>query len=35
MKDKMTPMIWLLLLTVIIGLGEVISLAVGSVTNIR
>jgi hypothetical protein len=28
MKSKMTPMVWLLLLTVIIGFGEVLSLAV-------
>jgi hypothetical protein len=27
MKGKMTPMIWLLLLTVIVGLGEILSVA--------
>jgi hypothetical protein len=31
MKNKMTPMVWLLLLTVIIGFGQVISLAVESI----
>ena len=31
MKSKMTPMVWLLLLTVIIGIGEVLSLAVKSI----
>jgi hypothetical protein len=35
MKGKMTPMVWLLLLTIIIGFGEVVSLAVGSIANIR
>jgi len=35
MKGKMTPMVWLLLLTVIIAFGEVLSLAVGSVVKIR
>jgi len=34
MKGKMTPMVWLLLLTAIIGLGEVFSLVVGSVAKI-
>ena len=31
MKSKMTPMVWLLLLTVIIVFGEVLSLAVNSI----
>jgi hypothetical protein len=31
MKTKMTPMVWLLLLTVIIGFGELLSLAVKSI----
>lgn len=31
MKSKMTPMVWLLLLTVIIGFGEVLSLAVSAI----
>jgi hypothetical protein len=31
MKGKMTPKVWLLLLTIIIGLGEVLSLAVKSI----
>jgi hypothetical protein len=31
MKHKMTPMAWLLLLTVIIGFGQVLSLAVKSI----
>jgi hypothetical protein len=31
MKSKMTPMVWLLLLTVIIGFGQVLSLAVKSI----
>jgi hypothetical protein len=31
MKSKMTPMVWLLLLTVIIGFGGVISLAVNAI----
>jgi hypothetical protein len=31
MKSKMTPMVWLLLLTVIIGFGEVLSLAVKAI----
>ena len=31
MKSKMTPIFWLLLLTVIIGFGEVLSLAVRSI----
>jgi hypothetical protein len=31
MKTKMTPMFWLLLLTVIIGVGQVLSLAVKSI----
>jgi hypothetical protein len=31
MRTKMTPMVWLLLLTVIIGFGELISLAVQSI----
>jgi hypothetical protein len=31
MKSKMTPMAWLLLLTVIIGFGQVLSLAVNSI----
>jgi len=35
MKGKMTPMVWLLLLTIIIGFGEIVSLAVGAIANIR
>ena len=31
MKSKMTPMVWLLLLTAIIGFGQVLSLAVNSI----
>lgn len=31
MKSKMTPMFWLLLLTVIIGVGQVLSLAVKTI----
>lgn len=31
MKGKMTPAVWLLLLTVIVGIGEVLSLAVRAV----
>jgi len=31
MRTKMTPMVWLLLLTVIIGFGGVLSLAVKSI----
>ena len=31
MKSKMTPMVWLLLLTVIIGFGQVLSVAVKSI----
>jgi hypothetical protein len=31
MKTKMTPMVWFLLLTVIIGFGQVLSLAVKSI----
>jgi hypothetical protein len=31
MKSKMTPMAWLLLLTVIIGFGQVFSMAVSSI----
>lgn len=31
MKSKMTPMVWLLLLTIIIGFGEVLSLAVSAI----
>jgi len=31
MKPKMTPMVWLLLLTVIIGFGGVLSLAVSAI----
>ena len=31
MKGKMTPMVWLLLLTVIVGIGEVASFAVRAV----
>jgi hypothetical protein len=31
MKSKMTPMVWLLLLMVIIGFGEVLSLAVSAI----
>ena len=31
MKSKMTPMVWLLLLTVIIGFGGMLSLAVRSI----
>ncbi len=31
MKTKMTPMVWLLLLTVIIGFGQLISMAVTSI----
>jgi hypothetical protein len=31
MKSKMTPMVWLLLLTVIIGFGQALSLAVKSI----
>jgi hypothetical protein len=31
MKGKMTPKVWLLLLTIIIGFGEVVSLAVQSI----
>jgi hypothetical protein len=31
MKTKMTPMVWLLLLTVIIGVGQVLSVAVQSI----
>ena len=30
---KMTPMVWLLLLTVIIGVGEVLSVAVRAITS--
>jgi hypothetical protein len=35
MKGKMTPMLWVLLLTMIIAVGEVLSLAVGSFSSIR
>ncbi len=31
MKYKMTPMVWLLLLTVIIGFGQVLSVAFKSI----
>ena len=31
MKSKMTPMFWLLLLSVVIGVGQVLSLAVKSI----
>jgi len=31
MKSKMTPMVWLMLLTVIIGFGQVLSLVVKSI----
>jgi hypothetical protein len=31
MKTKMTPMVWLLLLSVIIGAGQVLSVAVQSI----
>jgi hypothetical protein len=31
MKSKMTPIFWLLLLTAIIGVGQVLSLAVQSI----
>ena len=31
MRSKMTPMYWLLLLTVIIGFGQVFSLAVNAI----
>jgi hypothetical protein len=31
MKTKMTPMVWLLLLTVIIGFGQLLSMAVTSI----
>ncbi len=31
MKGKMTPVLWLLLLTVILGVGEVLSLAVRAI----
>ena len=31
MKSKMTPMVWLLLLSVIIGFGQVLSMAVTSI----
>jgi len=31
MKTKMTPMVWLLLLTVIIGFGGILSLAVSAI----
>jgi len=31
MKGKMTPKVWLLLLAIIIGFGEVVSLAVKSI----
>lgn len=31
MKKKMTPAVWLLLLTAIVGVGEVLSLAVRAV----
>jgi len=31
MKSKMTPMFWLLLLVVIIGFGQVLSLTVNSI----
>ena len=33
MERKMTPMVWLLLLTVVIGVGEVLSLAVRVIAN--
>lgn len=33
MKGKMTPMVWLLLLTVIIGVGEVLAVAVRVITS--
>ena len=35
MKGKMTPMVWLLLLTIIIGFGEMVSLPVSSIAKIR
>ena len=31
MKSRMTPIVWFLLLTVIIGFGQVVSLAVKSI----
>jgi hypothetical protein len=31
MKSKMTPMVWLLLLAVILGFGQVLSVAVKSI----
>jgi hypothetical protein len=31
MKSRMTPFVWLLLLTVIIGFGQMVSLAVKSI----
>ena len=31
MKSKMTPMVWIVLLTVIIGFGQVLSLAAKSI----
>jgi len=31
MKTKMTPMVWLLLLTVIIGFGQLLSMAITSI----
>lgn len=34
MRGRMTPMVWLLLLTVILGVGEVLSFAVRVIANI-
>ncbi len=33
MKGKMTPVVWLLLLTAVIGVGEVLSLAVRAIAH--
>ncbi len=33
MKGRMTPVVWLLLLTVVIGLGEVLSLAIRAIAH--
>ncbi len=33
MKGRMTPVVWLLLLTVVIGVGEVLSLAIRAIAH--
>lgn len=33
MRGRMTPLVWLLLLTVILGVGEVLSFAVRVIAN--